>query len=80
VPVPVDALVYTPADWDAVLARRDRFARMLEREEVWVVDIPNAGPSFQVRAPTSRAIAFSDSPFRPRAPRETCKPSRSMTA
>lgn len=35
-PVPAEALVYTPDEWQAVLERGGRFARMLEREMVWV--------------------------------------------
>jgi uncharacterized protein len=36
-PVPAEALVYTPAEFQAVLRRGDRFARMLERDLVWVL-------------------------------------------
>jgi uncharacterized protein len=36
-PVPADLLVYTESEWRAVTERRDRFARMLEQEVVWVV-------------------------------------------
>jgi uncharacterized protein len=35
-PVPADVLVYTESEWTSVLRRRDRFARMLEGEVVWV--------------------------------------------
>jgi uncharacterized protein len=37
-PVPAEALIYTPAEWQTVLARGDRFARMLERDVVWVME------------------------------------------
>lgn len=35
-PVPVDALIYTPGEWNALPGRETRFARMLESETVWV--------------------------------------------
>lgn len=37
-PVPTDVLVYTPAEWATVRARGDRFARMLQRNVVWVME------------------------------------------
>jgi uncharacterized protein len=37
-PVPTDTLIYTPAEWATVRAREDRFARMLERDVVWVME------------------------------------------
>lgn len=37
-PVPTDALVYTPAEWATVRARGDRFARMLERDVVLMME------------------------------------------
>jgi uncharacterized protein len=40
VPVPVEALVYTPAEWKRVLERGDRFASVLERGLVWVMNPP----------------------------------------
>jgi uncharacterized protein len=36
-PVPAEALVYTPAEWEVVLRRGDRFATMLHRDVVWVL-------------------------------------------
>jgi predicted nucleotidyltransferase len=39
-PVPVDVLVYTQAEWKALLARDDRFARMLVRDAVWELGPP----------------------------------------
>ena len=39
-PVPADFLVYTLDEWRRVVARDDRFARMLTREVVWVVGDP----------------------------------------
>jgi uncharacterized protein len=35
-PVPADLLVYTQAEWQALMARTDRFARMLKDEMAWV--------------------------------------------
>ncbi|MGD9546182.1 MAG: nucleotidyltransferase domain-containing protein [Candidatus Krumholzibacteriia bacterium] len=35
-PVPADVIVYTPDEWDAVLARGDRFARVMADELTWV--------------------------------------------
>jgi nucleotidyltransferase-like protein len=35
-PVPADLLVYTAAEWDALLASGQRFARTLERDVLWV--------------------------------------------
>ncbi|MBU2500380.1 nucleotidyltransferase domain-containing protein [bacterium] len=35
-PVPADVIVYTPDEWDAVLARADRFARVMADELKWV--------------------------------------------
>lgn len=37
-PVPAEALVYTPAEWESVLGRGDRFAKMLERDVVWMME------------------------------------------
>jgi uncharacterized protein len=37
-PVPVDLLAYSPAEWQALMSRGDRFARMLRRDVVWVLD------------------------------------------
>jgi uncharacterized protein len=37
-PVPAEALVYTPAEWETLLRRGDRFARMLGRDVVWVME------------------------------------------
>ncbi len=39
-PVPAEILVYTQAEWEAVLARGDRFARVMATEVVWV-DLPD---------------------------------------
>ena len=38
-PVPVDLLVYTQSEWEA-LDRRARFCRTLEREAVWLYQPP----------------------------------------
>lgn len=35
-PVPADVIVYTPDEWDAVLERADRFARVMADELQWV--------------------------------------------
>lgn len=35
-PVPVDALIYTPGEWTTLLGKKTRFARVLESETVWV--------------------------------------------
>jgi len=35
-PVPVDLLVYTPEEWQALLERGARFPHHVEREAVWV--------------------------------------------
>ena len=35
-PVPAEILVYTAEEWDAVLARGDRFARVMAEEVVWL--------------------------------------------
>ncbi len=37
-PVPAEVLVYTAAEWAAMEARGDRFARVLRTESVWVLD------------------------------------------
>ncbi len=37
-PVPAEALIYTAAEWAAMEARGDRFARVLRAESVWVFD------------------------------------------
>lgn len=37
-PVPAELLVYTAAEWAAMEARADRFARMLRSETVWLAD------------------------------------------
>lgn len=42
-PVPADLLVYTLDEWRQVVARDDRFARMLRQEVVWVIG-PPPGP------------------------------------
>ena len=36
-PVPSDILVYTEAEWDALLARPGRFAAMLRSEVEWIM-------------------------------------------
>ena len=36
-PVPAEILVYTDAEWGVVVARGDRFARVMATEVVWVV-------------------------------------------
>lgn len=36
-PVPADLLVYTAAEWAALVARDDRFARTLARETTWIL-------------------------------------------
>jgi uncharacterized protein len=35
-PVPIDLLVYTIAEWDQLLAGRGLLARTLEREAIWI--------------------------------------------
>ncbi len=37
-PVPAELLVYTAAEWQALLEEGGRFARTLERETVWVYE------------------------------------------
>jgi predicted nucleotidyltransferase len=37
-PVPVQVLVYTREEWRALLERKDRFARMMAEETVWVLE------------------------------------------
>jgi hypothetical protein len=37
-PVPAEILVYTSEEWDTVLERGDRFARVMAEEVVWLVD------------------------------------------
>lgn len=37
-PVPADLLVYTAAEWEALLARGGRFARTLSGETFWVFE------------------------------------------
>ncbi len=37
-PVPVDVVVYTRAEWEDVLARDDRFSRMLSADAVWLLE------------------------------------------
>lgn len=34
--MPVDALIYTPGEWNALLGQETRFAHVLESETVWV--------------------------------------------
>ena len=36
-PVPAEILVYTEAEWRALVDRGGRFPRTLEREVVWIV-------------------------------------------
>lgn len=36
-PVPAEILIYTESEWAAVIARGDRFARVMSTEVVWVV-------------------------------------------
>ncbi len=40
-PVPTDLLVYTEAEWDALVRRGDRFARVLKEEVLWVWPPPS---------------------------------------
>ncbi len=35
-PVPADTFVFTVAEWEALRTRRDRFARAVQEETVWV--------------------------------------------
>jgi hypothetical protein len=35
-PVPAEILVYTRDEWDAVLARGDRFAKVMSTDVVWI--------------------------------------------
>lgn len=37
-PVPVDILVYTKAEWEELLGRDDRFSRMLSEDAVWLLE------------------------------------------
>lgn len=37
-PVPAEVLVYTPAEWQTLRNRDDRFGRMLAEDTVWVVE------------------------------------------
>lgn len=37
-PVPADILIYTLAEWEAMVARGDRFARVMATEIVWVLE------------------------------------------
>jgi hypothetical protein len=39
-PVPADLLVYTVAEWRALLTRGDRFARVMRDDVVWVQGRP----------------------------------------
>jgi predicted nucleotidyltransferase len=43
-PVPADLLVYTDAEWQALLAQSPRWARTLAAETVWVFPGILAGP------------------------------------
>jgi hypothetical protein len=36
-PVPADLLVYTPAEWEEVVHRGDRFAQTMSTEVVWLI-------------------------------------------
>lgn len=40
-PVPADVLVYTEAEWAAVVNREDRFASVMSTEVVWVMTPPS---------------------------------------
>jgi uncharacterized protein len=42
-PVAADALVYTPAELDALLAQETRFARALRDEVLWLYPAPPSG-------------------------------------
>jgi len=35
-PVPTDILIYTETEWDEVIARGDRFAKVMTTEVVWL--------------------------------------------
>jgi len=35
-PVPVDLLIYTVSEWEAIIAEQSRFARTIQREAVWI--------------------------------------------
>lgn len=35
-PVPVDLLIYTVSEWEAIIAEQTRFARTIQREAVWI--------------------------------------------
>ncbi|MGH2571808.1 MAG: nucleotidyltransferase domain-containing protein [bacterium] len=37
-PVPAEILLYTSSEWDKMMERGGRFAEMLRRETVWLVD------------------------------------------
>ena len=38
IPVPVDALVYSQEEWQALTASRSKFIRAIQSEAVWVYD------------------------------------------
>ncbi|MFO7610259.1 MAG: nucleotidyltransferase domain-containing protein [Candidatus Krumholzibacteriia bacterium] len=43
-PVPAEILVYTAAEWDAVVARGDRFAQVMSTGVCWVWPPPPGAP------------------------------------
>jgi len=43
-PVPADLLVYTETEWEALIRRGGRFARVLEEEVLWVWPPPSRDP------------------------------------
>ncbi|MGQ9692989.1 MAG: nucleotidyltransferase family protein [Thermaceae bacterium] len=48
-PVPVEALVYTLQEWQALEEKSPRFFQTLEREAVWVWGNPPAGQGLEPR-------------------------------
>ncbi|MBE0566417.1 MAG: nucleotidyltransferase domain-containing protein [Krumholzibacteria bacterium] len=43
-PVPAEILVFTAREWDAVVARGDRFARVMSTGVRWIWPLPPAAP------------------------------------
>ncbi len=42
-PVPAELLVYTRPEWERLMASQSRFARQLEQETVWVLQVEGVG-------------------------------------
>lgn len=43
-PVPAEILVYTQAEWSRLVTRQDRFARVMDREVVWIIGAESFTP------------------------------------